>query len=207
MLTRLDTAAMNLFLAELSQAIAPGARGVVLMDKAGWHTAGDLVVPDNLSLVFLPPYSPELNPIEGLWLHLRDNRLTHRVFHTTEDIDVDDAIAIQLLADLRDLFDPLPTALNPDAQPVDKLVTTEILKALHDRDDRPWSEYSRLCKPISGAQIAALLRPLGVSTNNTIRRGLDGPDKGYERRHFDDAFERYLPAREDEVAFCALSER
>jgi transposase len=85
-LTRLDTAAMNLFLAELAQAVAPGAQGVVLMDKAGWHTAGDLVVPENLSLVFLPPYSPELNPIERLWLHLRDNRLTHRVFRTTEDI-------------------------------------------------------------------------------------------------------------------------
>ena len=85
-LTRLDTAAMNLFLAELSQAVAPGAHGVVLMDKAGWHTAGDLVVPDNLSLVFLPPYSPELNPIERLWLHLRDNRLTHRVFRTTDEI-------------------------------------------------------------------------------------------------------------------------
>ena len=71
MLTRLDTAAMNLFLTELSQAVTPGAHAVVLMDKAGWHTAGDLVVPENLSLVFLPPYSPELNPIERLWLHLR----------------------------------------------------------------------------------------------------------------------------------------
>ena len=40
--------------------MAPGAHGVVPMDKAGWHTAGDLVVPENLSLVFLPPYSPEL---------------------------------------------------------------------------------------------------------------------------------------------------
>jgi len=76
-MTRLDTAAMNLFLAELGQAVAPDAHGIVLMDKAGWHTAGDLVVPDNLSLVFLPPYSPELNPIERLWLHLRDNRLSH----------------------------------------------------------------------------------------------------------------------------------
>jgi hypothetical protein len=57
---------MNLFLAELGQAVAPGALGIVLMDKAGWHTAGDLVVPENLSLVFLPPYSPELNPIERL---------------------------------------------------------------------------------------------------------------------------------------------
>ena len=84
--TRLDTAAMNLFLAELGQAVAPGAHGIVLMDKAGWHTASDLVVPENLSLVFLPPYSPELNPIERLWLHLRDNRLSHCVFQTTGEI-------------------------------------------------------------------------------------------------------------------------
>ena len=79
-MTPLNTAAMNLFLAELSQAVAPGAHGIGLMDKAGWHTAGELRVPENLSLVFLPPYSPELNPIERLWLHLRDNRLSHRVF-------------------------------------------------------------------------------------------------------------------------------
>ena len=93
-LTRLDTEAMNLFLAELSQAVAPGAHGVVLMDKAGGHTAGALVVPDNLSLVFLPPpvqargrlSSPELNPIERLWLHLKDNRLSHCVFRTTDEI-------------------------------------------------------------------------------------------------------------------------
>jgi transposase len=85
-MTPLNTAAMNLFLAELSQAVAPGAHGIVLMDKAGWHTAGELRVPKNLSLVFLPPYSPELNPIERLWLHLRDNRLSHRVFQTTQAI-------------------------------------------------------------------------------------------------------------------------
>jgi transposase len=59
-MTRLDTAAMNLFLAELSQVVAPGAHGIVLLDKAGWRTSGDLVVPENLSMVFLPPYSPEL---------------------------------------------------------------------------------------------------------------------------------------------------
>ncbi len=95
-LPRLDTAMMTLFLAELSQAVTPGAHGIVLMDKAGWHIPtdqvrglkahGDLVVPANLSLVFLPPYSPELNPIERLWLYLRENRLTHCVFHTTEEI-------------------------------------------------------------------------------------------------------------------------
>jgi len=71
-MTALDTEAMSLFLAELSQAVVSGAHAIVLMDKAGWHIAGDLVVPANLSLVFLPPYSPELNPIERLWLYLRD---------------------------------------------------------------------------------------------------------------------------------------
>ena len=85
-MTRLDTAAMNLFLVELSQAVAPRAHGIVLMDKAGWHTASELRVPENLTLVFLPPYSPELNPIERLWLHLRDNRLSHCVFQTTDGI-------------------------------------------------------------------------------------------------------------------------
>jgi transposase len=43
-------------------------------------------VPSNLSLVFLPPYSPELNPIERLWLYLRDNQLTHCVFADTAPI-------------------------------------------------------------------------------------------------------------------------
>ena len=83
---RLDTAMMNLFLAELSQAVTPGAHGIVLMDRAGWHSADDLVVPANLSPVFLPPYSSELNPIERLWLYLKENRLSYCVFHTTEQI-------------------------------------------------------------------------------------------------------------------------
>jgi transposase len=87
-ITRLDTAAMNLFLAELGQTVAPEAHGILLMDKAGWHTASGHFVPDNLSLVFLPPYSPELKPIERLWLHLRDNRLLHCVFQTTGEIVV-----------------------------------------------------------------------------------------------------------------------
>ena len=53
-MTRLDTQAMNLFLAELAQAVAPGAHAVVLMDKAGWHIADNLVVPANITPVFLP---------------------------------------------------------------------------------------------------------------------------------------------------------
>jgi len=83
---RLDTAMMTVFLTELSHAVTPDAHGIVLMDRASWHNADDLVVPANLSLVFLPPYSSELNPIERLWLYLKENRLSYCVFHTTEQI-------------------------------------------------------------------------------------------------------------------------
>src|SRR4051812_47479096 len=66
----LDTQAMSLHLAEVAQAVAPGAHGVMLMDRAGWHCAKDLVVPDNLTLVLLPARAPELNPVETIWQFL-----------------------------------------------------------------------------------------------------------------------------------------
>ena len=48
------------------------------MDQAGWHRAKDLVIPANITAVSLPPYSPELNPVERVWLHLRERFLSHR---------------------------------------------------------------------------------------------------------------------------------
>jgi transposase len=59
---------MNLHLAEISRHVSPGAHAVVLLDGAGWHKlGGQLRVPDNMSLLRLPPYSPELNPMENIW--------------------------------------------------------------------------------------------------------------------------------------------
>ena len=85
-LPRCDTQAMSLHLAEVAQAVAPGAHGVLLMDRAGWHRAQDLVVPDNLTLVLLPARAPELNPVENIWQFLRDNWLSSRVFGSYADI-------------------------------------------------------------------------------------------------------------------------
>jgi DDE superfamily endonuclease len=82
----LDAAVMGRFLAELSTAVAADAHGVVVLDKAGWHIAHDLAVPANLTLVFLPSYSPELNPIERLWLYLKENWLSARLFDSLDDI-------------------------------------------------------------------------------------------------------------------------
>lgn len=81
-----STAAMQAMLDELAKAVAPKAHAVVLMDQAGWHRAHALAVLDNLSLLFLPPYSPELNVIERVWLHLKERYLSHRVWPDYDDI-------------------------------------------------------------------------------------------------------------------------
>ena len=85
-LPRCDTQAMSLHLAEVAQAVAPGAHAAILMDRAGWHCAKDLVVPDNLTLVLLPARSPELNPVENIWQFVRDNWLSSRVFGSYTDL-------------------------------------------------------------------------------------------------------------------------
>lgn len=78
---------MNLHLAEISRNVTPGSHAVVLLDGAGWHqTGGKLIVPDNISLLKLPAYSPELNPVENVWQYLRQNQLSNRVFESYDAI-------------------------------------------------------------------------------------------------------------------------
>jgi transposase len=55
-------------------------------DRAGWHTTGMLRVPANITIVFIPPRSPELNPQENIWQFIRQNWLSNRVFKTYDDI-------------------------------------------------------------------------------------------------------------------------
>ena len=81
-----DTHAMTAHLAEISAMVEPGAHAVVILDRAGWHVSKALVVPDNITLMPLPPRSPELNPVENVWQYLRENWLSNRVFASHEDI-------------------------------------------------------------------------------------------------------------------------
>ena len=78
--------AMSLHLAEISRQVEPGAHAALIFDGAGYHVANDLVVPDNITLINLPPYAPELNPIENVWEYLRGNKLAITVFDSYDDI-------------------------------------------------------------------------------------------------------------------------
>ena len=59
----------------------------MVMDQAGWHIAGDLDVPQNVRVVLLPPYSPELNPAEHLWEALRDDCFANTVFANLDAVE------------------------------------------------------------------------------------------------------------------------
>jgi len=82
-----NTEMMNLNLAEISTQVAAGAIAVLTCDGARWHQQGGaLVVPDNIVLLHLPPYSPELNPMENVWDYLRQNKLCALVWDSYDAI-------------------------------------------------------------------------------------------------------------------------
>lgn len=85
-LPEVSAVAMQAMLDELAAAVTPGTHAVVILDRAGWHIAKELVTPTNITPVFLPPYSPELNAIERVWLYLRERFLSHRLWPSYQEI-------------------------------------------------------------------------------------------------------------------------
>ncbi len=81
-----DTEAMQMHIDEIALHVAKGAHAVLLLDRAGWHTTGNLVWPRNITPILLPSRSPELNPVEQIWQYLRANWLSNRVFETYDEI-------------------------------------------------------------------------------------------------------------------------
>jgi len=86
MMPRADTQGLNAHLAEIARIVAPGAHAILVLDGAGWHKSNDLVIPDTISLLMLPPYAPELNPVENVWQYVRGNKLAHRLYESYEAI-------------------------------------------------------------------------------------------------------------------------
>ena len=85
-LPRCNSQAMQWHLDEISSQVAPGAHAVILLDQAGWHTTDKLAIPTNITLMPLPPRSPELNPVENIWQFMRDNWLSNRIFKSDDQI-------------------------------------------------------------------------------------------------------------------------
>ena len=75
-----DTPAMQAHLEEIATMVDADAYAILILDRAGWHMSNNLVVPDNITLLPLPPRSPELNPVENIWQFMRDNWLSNRIF-------------------------------------------------------------------------------------------------------------------------------
>ena len=80
-----DTACMNVYLEELAEEIKEDF--ILIMDGAGWHKSKDLIVPQNIQIELLPPYCPELNPVERLWRFIKDNTIKNKVFETLGNLE------------------------------------------------------------------------------------------------------------------------
>lgn len=94
-----NTEGMNLFLKTLREEVDSTVHIVLVLDQAGWHRSKTLLLPAGITLLTLPPYSPELNPIERLWKYLKKTYLYHRLDKTLEAIMEAGARAWQCLTD------------------------------------------------------------------------------------------------------------
>ena len=83
----LNAEVLNLFLEQMSRELPAGVHAVLIWDGAGFHTSKDLVVPSNISVILLPPYSPELNPVENLWHYLRSHHWSNRVYQDYDELE------------------------------------------------------------------------------------------------------------------------
>jgi transposase len=77
---KLNCHVMGDFLNQISRKLSPDRHAVFILDRASYHRAKSLVVPFNITLIHLPPYSPELNPIENLWHYMRSHYWSNRIY-------------------------------------------------------------------------------------------------------------------------------
>jgi transposase len=100
-----NTPVFAAFLAAFAREIGagPDKHVILVLDGAGWHVSDDLEVPDGIELMFLPPYSPEIQPAERLWT-LTDEPLANQYFETLDDLDEVLGQRCRILVDEPDLI-------------------------------------------------------------------------------------------------------
>ena len=80
-----NTVCMNLFLQKLSEAY-PDDYILLVCDGAAWHKAKALIIPENIRLLFIPPATPEMNPIEQIWKEIRKRGFRNEIFQTLDKV-------------------------------------------------------------------------------------------------------------------------
>jgi len=100
-----DTASMSIFLAHVARQF-PDQFCIMVLDGAGWHHASDLRIPPNMALLFLPPYSPELNPVEHVWEHIRENNFRNDALASLDQVEE------RLMEGIRQLIGDPQTVIN-----------------------------------------------------------------------------------------------
>ncbi len=101
-LPAVNTDTMQIFLDRFAATLAEGEHAVMVLDGAGWHGAKALAVPRNITLVQIPPYSPQLDPMERVWLYLRERFLSLRVLEGYDAIVDACCVAWNAIADEAD---------------------------------------------------------------------------------------------------------
>ena len=84
-ISNVNTNCMNAFLQEMSKTYSKESI-ILVIDGASWHKSKSLQVPDNIELIILPPYSPELNPVERLWLYIKKNTIYNKVYENIAEL-------------------------------------------------------------------------------------------------------------------------
>ena len=84
---RLNTDVINVFLREFSKTLSSDEHAVMIWDGAGFHTSSRLKVPANVTVLQLPAYSPELNPMENLWHYLKSRYWSNRAYSDYEELE------------------------------------------------------------------------------------------------------------------------
>jgi transposase len=80
LMPEVNIASFDVFLQHMSAQLKPNEHAILILDQAGWHVSARVNVPSNITLHFLPPYSPELNPTENLWHYIKSHSLSNRKY-------------------------------------------------------------------------------------------------------------------------------
>ena len=140
----LNTEVVNLFLEQFSRQLPAGVHAVLILDGAGFHTGEDVVVPSNVSLIQLPPYSPEINPVENLWHYLHAHHWSNRRYR---DYDALQEEAVRSLCAVREDIETIKTVCNsPYISRANEIAGKRITPVGGSRRQAPVAGPGRRCR-------------------------------------------------------------